>query len=107
MEVLDIESQHTDTRRRIIQLLTADIKQVNVYEAKKDSCLGDHYHKDTTEYFYILKGTATYNDSIELSPGTLFKVSPPERHMIRCITNVKLMTFLTRPYTEEDSDIYS
>lgn len=106
MEILQHEFQHTDSRRRLIQLLTGDIKQVNVYEAKKDAILGNHFHKETTEYFYILKGTATYNDKIALNPGTLFIVKPEENHMIRCLSNVKMMTFLTKPYTKEEPDIW-
>lgn len=106
MEILLPEFQHTDSRRRLIQLLTGDIKQVNLYEAKKDATLGNHYHKDTVEYFYILKGTATYNDKEVVNPGTLFKVSPEENHMIRCLTNVKMMTFLTVPFDKEKPDLW-
>lgn len=106
MEILQHEFQHTDSRRRLTQLVTGDIKQVNVYEAKKDAVLGNHFHKETTEYFYVLKGTIIYNDGLVINPGTLFKVSPEENHTIRCMTNVKMMTFLTKPYTEEDKDIW-
>ena len=106
MEILSHEFQHTDERRRLTQILTEDIKQVNVYEAKKDAHLGNHFHKDTIEYFYILKGTVTYNDNEVINPGTLFKVSPFEKHTLRCMTNVKMMTFLTKAYTDKEPDLW-
>ena len=106
MELLQPEFENNDSRRKLLQLLTNDIKQINVYEAQKDAVLGNHYHKDTTEYFYILKGSVSYNDKEVVNPGMLFKVSPPENHMIRCLTNVKMMTFLTKAYTKEDQDIW-
>lgn len=107
MELLSPEFQHKDLRRTLTQLITDDIKQVNLYEAKKDAILGNHYHKDTTEYFYIIRGSVTYNDCEVINPGMMFKVSPPEKHLIRCLTDVKLMTFLTKPYDKKEPDLWT
>lgn len=107
MEFLQPEYKHEDSRRKLYQLLTDNIQQVNLYDAKKGACLGNHYHKDTTEYFYVVKGSVSYNDSQVVSAGQYFRVSPPENHMIRCLTPVKLMTFLTKPYTKEEPDIWT
>lgn len=106
MEIIPHEFQHVDARRRLTQILTEYIKQINVYEAKKDACLGNHFHKETIEYFYIINGTITYNDKEVVNPGTLFRVNPLEKHMIRCMTNVKMMTFLTKAYSEKDKDLW-
>lgn len=104
MRVLESESVHEDTRRRITQLLTAPIKQVNIYDAKKGSTLGNHYHKETDEYFYIVRGKVMYNTSRIFESGELFAVYPQEVHTIECLEDTKFMTFLTKAYSEEDKD---
>ena len=106
MERLKPEFLHQDSRRILSQLLTDNIKQVNLYEAKAGSILGNHHHRDTIEYFYVIEGTGTYNDSEPISKGAFFKVIPKEHHSIFCITDLKMMTFLTRSYTKELPDIY-
>ena len=104
MNTLIPESVHSDARRTITQLVTADLKQINVYHAKKGAILGGHHHKRTVEYFYIIKGTVSYNGQRLLDDGSLFVVYPEETHRLECLTDVELMTFLTRPY--EDGDIW-
>lgn len=106
MRVLETEFSHTDPRRTLHQLLTADLKQVNLYEAQEGSILGNHYHKETTEYFYLLQGSVIYNDQMTLDEGTMFVVYPTEKHTLTCLTYVKLMSFLTKPYTEGNPDIW-
>ena len=106
MKVLVEEALHDDERRRITQLFTADLKQVNVYDVKKGAKLGDHYHKETTEFFYIIKGTVMYNEERIFETGDLFVVYPQEVHTLKCITDTKFMTFLTKPYTKEEPDIW-
>lgn len=107
MRSLVEEATHQDHRRSITQLLTADIKQVNVYDAKKGAKLGGHYHKETTEYFYIVRGSVIYNESRIFETGDLFVVHPEEMHTLKCITDTKLMTFLSKPYSEGDKDIWT
>ena len=106
MRILQPEFEHKDGRRILTQLLTADIKQVNFYIAIKGASLGNHYHKSTTEYFYLIEGEIIYNDLSIVGPETLFVVEPNENHTLVCLTDVKLMTFLTKPYTREEPDIW-
>lgn len=107
MKLLSPEFVHVDERRKLTQLITADIKQINIYEAKKGSNLGDHYHKSTNEFFYILKGGVLYNKDRILGKGDLFAVFPEEKHSIYCLTDVTFMTFLTKAYDNEHPDIFT
>ena len=107
MKILFPEFNHTDSRRTLTQLLTADLKQINLYEAQEGAVLGNHYHKETIEYFYILQGSLTYNRESVLDEGTLFVVYPTEKHLLTCLTYVKLMSFLTKPYLKENPDIWT
>lgn len=106
MKILAPEYQHTDTRRTLKQLFTADIKQVNIYDAKKGATLGNHYHKETTEFFYVVKGTVFYNKTSMINRGTTFVVYPPENHTLECMTDVTLMSFLDKPYDTKEPDIW-
>ena len=110
MRILKSESIHKDVRRSIHQLVTTDIKQVNLYEVNQNSILGNHYHKLTNEYFYILRGLfmlKVNGKSSVVGKGYFFVVEPEERHSIECVSkNGSFFTFLTKPYSENDTDTY-
>lgn len=106
MRIIYPEFEHKDHRRKLTQLFTADIKQINSYDIKKGSILGNHYHKETHEYFYITKGTVLLNNHNIFNKGALFVIEPMEKHTIDCLTDVGLITFLTKPYTKENTDTY-
>ena len=110
MKVLSPEFSHADSRRRLTQLFTQNVAQVNEYEVSKGAILGNHYHKDTHEIFYITKGVVKANvDDAEFvaSKGTVFIVEPYEVHTIEAVSDkVAMMTFLSKPYTPEDPDIW-
>lgn len=115
MRVLKPEFVHSDIRRTIKQLVTADLKQINMYTANKDAILGNHFHKETNEFFFVIKGQVyleLYNilsgerTSKIFDSGDMFVVNPMEVHTIECMTDVKLMTFLDKPYSDKYPDIY-
>lgn len=110
MKILVSEHIDKNPRRELRQLFTADIKQVNFYEASRGAILGDHFHKRTNEYFFITKGTFMVqigDNSFPANPGTLFKVEPGEKHTLEALTNKgTFLTFLSKPYSKEDEDIF-
>lgn len=103
--LLEPDSIHSDSRRTLTQLLTADIKQVNVYEVQPNVTLGNHYHKNTIEYFYVLDGEIESNGK-EMRPGDLFVYYPQTLHTITTKTSSRFMTFLTVPYNQENPDLW-
>lgn len=106
MQILQPEFANGDKRRLLTQLLTEPIQQVNHYAAKKGAVLGNHFHKKTVEFFYIIKGTLLYNNLTTLTKGQLFVVDPGEVHWLKCLTDVKMFTFLTKAYNPDDPDIF-
>ncbi|MCD6333990.1 MAG: cupin domain-containing protein [Candidatus Latescibacteria bacterium] len=55
----------------------ANLTFLSVYEAEQ------HYHKKTTEFYYVLKGEGTLvldGDRVALDPGTLVMIRPGTRH---------------------------
>ena len=110
MRTLPAEFIHKNHRRSLSQLVTGDIKQVNLYETYKGASLGNHYHKITYEYFYITKGSFLINiqeKSQIVGRNSFFVVEPGERHTLECLSMTgSFFTFLTKPYTKEDTDTY-
>lgn len=109
MEILKPLKVYKDSRRTLVNLVNADIKDVNFYEASKGSTLGNHYHKNTTEYFFITKGTCLVTSgttSAVVNKQTLFVVHPNTRHSIECLTDLNFITFLSEPFDESKPDIY-
>ena len=107
MESLKPEFISDDGRRKLTQLVTAPIAQVNSYHAKKGAILGNHFHKETTEYFYVTKGTILYNSKRVLNRGDLFVVRPLEIHTLEVMSQeATFLSFLTKAYTKENPDIY-
>jgi quercetin dioxygenase-like cupin family protein len=107
---LNPEAAISDNRRKMVQLLTADIKQVNYWKAVSGSILGNHYHKDTTEYFYILCGEATLEITGEpptkLRIDDFVMISPNKVHTLKCHTDLEFLTFLSKPFNPEHQDLW-
>lgn len=110
MEILSSEFVTKDSRRELQQLLTADIKQINNYHAERGAILGDHYHRSTTEYFYVTRGTfmvQVSSNSFAANPGFFFRVDPGEKHTLEALTDkASFLTFLSEPYDNDRPDIY-
>ena len=107
MKFLKPEFEHKDNRRTLTQLLTTDIKQVNVYDANHGAELGNHFHKETIEYFYIVRGTLEYNSNKIVKKGDLFYPDLGERHTVKVLSDkATFMTFLTKPYNKQEPDIH-
>mgnify|MGYP001606477690 CR=1 FL=1 len=68
--------------------------------------LGDHFHKETIEIFLVTNGYVNYNGSKMFGKGDCFIVYPQENHELKCLTDVDLVSFLTRPYSKEEPDIW-
>ena len=115
LQLLPPEFEHADSRRTLRQLVTADIKQVNSYQVTKGAILGEHFHKLTFEYFYIVKGSFLVvlrsvgtkdKESKVLGKEALFCVKPFIIHTVEALTNGEIITFLTKAYTKENPDTW-
>lgn len=70
---------------------------VKIYDAKK------HYHKQTTEYYYILEGKGKMeldDEVIDVKEGMLIVIKPGVRH--RAYGDIKALIISIPPYREED-----
>jgi len=109
------EFEHSDERRTLRQLLTGNFRQINHYKCKKNSLLGNHYHKETFEIFIITKGEigvtwrrypdGTYVNT-EYKDGDVFIVDPFILHNIRCVTDCEFLTILTKKFDPANPDLH-
>ena len=110
LKVISPEFSHKDQRRTLTQLFTTPVAQVNEYEMAKGSILGNHYHKETYETFYITKGAVIVeidDSKFVASRGTIFTVEPNENHIIESLSDgARMMTFLSQPYTKDNPDTW-
>lgn len=82
-----------------------NINHVAIIKSKKGVKRGDHYHKKTTQYMYIVKGKLEYwykklNSKKAprfktLKPGDLVKTPPYEMHALKILTDNEFIVFTT------------
>ena len=115
LKLLEPEFTHSDSRRILTQLVTDNIKQVNSYQVNKGCILGNHYHKDTNEYFYITKGSfalfmhpcgSKKAISRILNKQSFFVARSGYVHSLEALTNGEFLTFLTKPFDQKEPDIW-
>lgn len=107
MRVLKPEDVSSNERRTLMQLFTARTEQVNVTEASHGAVLGNHFHKTTTEYFYIIRGSLKYNNKVILKKGDCFLIEPTERHTLKVLSDkATFLTFLTEPFDAGNPDLH-
>ena len=86
-------------------LFNCPVDHTTLIYSKKGVVRGDHYHKETTQYTYILSGKAEYYYAteegpvakVELSAGE-YVVSPPlERHTVKATEDMTMIAFTKGP----------
>ena len=101
--ISDIEKERSicGYRQRLItaeDFEGANVTFLNVYEAKT------HYHKRTTEFYYVLSGKGQIEldgERVDVDPGTLIMIRPGTRH--RAIGDIQALIVGVPPFDPEDS----
>lgn len=94
-----------DSRGVIIDLITnSKITSVTFITHKKNQIRGNHFHKKTTQWNYILKGKVKVFSKIEnkkksyiLKKGEISITKPNEKHAIKAIENSEYLVFTEGP----------
>ena len=104
MIIKKIKNDFEDERGAIIDILVKEkIDFVTIIFNKKNAVRGNHYHKETVQYLYVLEGSILVASKFEgkeiekkvLSEGDLLLNEPLEWHAIKSIEDSKLL-ILTR-----------
>ena len=104
MIIKKIKNDFEDSRGAIRDILVKEkIDFVTIIINKKNSVRGNHYHKKTVQYLYVLEGSVLVASKFEgkeiekkiLTEGDLLLNEPFEWHAIKSIEDSKLL-ILTR-----------
>ena len=104
MIIKKIKNDFEDNRGAIRDILVKEkIDFVTIIFNKKNSVRGNHYHKKTIQYLYVLEGSVLVASKFEgkeiekkiLTEGDLLLNEPFEWHAIKSIEDSKLL-ILTR-----------
>ena len=72
MELRRITPAFTDVRGAISDILVkTPIDHVGLLESKRGAIRGNHYHAQTTQYLYVVKGSLTYFSAMEVEQGRM------------------------------------
>jgi len=106
MEVLNLKPNFTDERGEVTDILEkVEIDCVTILSTKKGAVRGNHYHKQTTQYSYVIKGTFMFygqkgGEKVQskiVSAGD-FVISPPnESHAFKALEDSLLLACCQGP----------
>jgi len=91
------------------KLITSDecssvaISHLDISDAKK------HYHKKTTEFYYVLSGTGEIelnDEKIPIKTGTIVMINPGVVHRAIPHENLKVLVIMTPPTGETEDQFY-
>ena len=103
-----------DERGRLTQVATFT-NQLNILEINEGRNMGGHFHKETTEAFFILDGHISLwsykrgdKEAIEneFFKNDIFFIEPWEWHAIEALSNSRLAVLLSKPYNPDKPDIH-
>ena len=101
---------HRDNRGLIIDLLEKKINSITFITQKKGKIRGNHYHKKTIQWNYLLKGKILLvaqkkNSSIKkiiLNVGDIVVTEKNEKHAIKALKNSEFLVFTQGPRGGKD-----
>lgn len=114
-ERLHVDFEHEDARGKLSQLVHGGFSQVNVLETKAGVRRGGHYHKVSTEVFFVVCGSVEVvlkNESGEqaeiFGKGDFFMLSPFTVHSMYFPEDCVMVVLYDTPVEASDGarDIY-
>jgi quercetin dioxygenase-like cupin family protein len=117
MDIIKTAVNFKDDRGEITDLIEdQNINAITLITFTKDSVRANHYHKQTTQWNYLLKGKIKLvvqigDGEIEehiLEPGDLVSTAPMEKHALAAIEDSELLVFTAGPRggKEYESDTF-
>lgn len=105
-----------DSRGKLIEIFKGSFAQCNILQMKKGTVWGNHYHKRTTEYFYIAKGkilliknlifNKTGTKSQTYKAGGSFTIYPYTLHTMHVLEPTKCIVLYSHQFSDKEPDLY-
>lgn len=117
MKVTNKKCVFEDERGKIIDILEKEvIEYVTLISSKKGAVRGNHYHKESVQYTFVLNGrlkllTQMHGGEIEtmiIKAGDLVFTPPMEKHALIALTDSEFFVFTRGPRggTNYEKDTY-
>ncbi len=115
-EKLEVDFRFVDERGSLTQLVHRDFSQINVLTTKKGMERGGHFHKVSSEAFYVIEGAVdvTFKRGIEIETarferGDFFLVKPFITHSMSFPLDCIMLAIYDYPIQNQnqEKDIYS
>ena len=99
-----IKPAFSDTRGRIFDIVEEPISHVGLITFKKGAIRGNHYHKKSTQYTYILKGKIKFvvsgikgnnKKTFILTEGMFSRIPPKIVHAYKALTPAAMLDMTT------------
>ncbi len=106
MKLMPLTVNFSDERGAITDLIEAEeINAVTLVTFNKGAIRGNHVHKQTVQYNYLLKGSIELVTRVEggqrqhtiLAPGELAAVGEMEQHALHALEDSELLVFTRGP----------
>ena len=111
--------RHKDERGSIYGIINkGNWEEINFIKSKKGSSRGGHFHKNTKELFYILKGKIQIRiqevknnklvgkqNIIEVNPYDIFLIEPNYTHTFKIIEDAEWINILSKKIDTKNPDI--
>lgn len=94
----------TDARGKILDILEEPVNHIGMVTFRKDSVRGNHYHKKSIQYSYVLSGQiklivsnprGKYKKEFILKPGALTVIPPQIVHTYKALTKAEMLDMTT------------
>ncbi len=117
MQVITTRPSFSDARGEIVDLLeNENINAVTLITFRKGAVRGNHFHKHTTQWNYVISGCIRLVSQVPgsptcevvMRPGDLAATGPDEHHALEAREDSVLMVFTKGPRggKEYESDTY-
>lgn len=106
----------SDDRGELVQLIHDGYKQINILESKKGVTRGAHYHKRSSEVFYVVEGSLKVTlsakgeeEQVKFHKNDFFLIRPGVTHSLFFDEDCLLVALYNIPIEQDDGtkDIYA
>ena len=111
-----VDFSHTDARGSLTQLVHGGFDQINVLESGSGAERGAHFHKTSTEAFYVVSGSVRVRlwngsdeETVVFHRGDFFEIKPFVLHNMVCPEDCLMVQMYDIPVEKEDGtkDIFA
>lgn len=112
----NIMNEVKDERGFLKELITGNWEQINLLFTKKDTMRGNHYHKTTVEFFYLIEGKVNFivkdiklnqRVNFEATNGDLIIIPILHHHILNFFEDTTMISGYTQKFNSHNPDLFT